>query len=268
MPLRAVAVDWSGRKSGERQTIRLAEAHTGELIRVEGGRNRAEVVDHLIAEAEADPQLVAAFDFSFSLPGWFLKQHQLTSAPQLWDLAATEGERWLSDCEPPFWGLAGRKRPEADPSRPGLRRTDIATASAAGGLMPRSPFQISGAGSVGASTLRGLPFLSKLRSAGFSVWPWDPLKAPAVIEIWTRVAIGSTVKSNQEARTRAVLADPRIPKRLKHAAAETEDSFDASVTAVWLSDHAADAIGTAASTDATELLEGRTWTPPAARLTE
>jgi hypothetical protein len=237
-------------------------------VRVEGGRDRTEVVDHLIKQAESDPELVAAFDFSFSLPGWFLKQCGLSSAPQLWDLAATEGELWLGNCEPPFWGLAGRKRPAVDESRPGLRLTDIETAAAAGGLVPRSPFQISGAGSVGASTVRGLPHLARLRAAGFNVWPWDQLKPPAVVEIWTRVAIGQTVKSSQEARSQAVQSDARIPKRLKLAAAETEDSFDAAVTAVWLSDHIEPALNTPASTNRVDLLEGKTWTPAAARLAE
>ena len=266
MPLRTVAVDWSGRKAGERQVIRVAEAHSSELVRVEGGRNRTEVVEHLIEQASSDPELIAAFDFSFSLPGWFLKQYGLSDAPQLWDLAASEGENWLANCEPPFWGLAGRKRPAADSSRPGLRRTDIETAAAAGGLMPRSPFQISGAGSVGASTVRGLPHLARLRAAGFNVWPWDQLKPPAVVEIWTRVAIGPTVKSSQQARSQAVQVDARIPKQLKHAAAETEDSFDAAVTAVWLSDQIGAALNAPASTDSLDLLEGKTWTPAAGRL--
>jgi len=89
-----------------------------------------------------------------------------------------------------------------------------------------------------------------------------------VVEIWTRVAIGQTVKSSQEARSQAVQADARIPKRLKLAAAESEDSFDAAVTAVWLSDHIGPALNTPASTDKDDLLEGKTWTPSAGRLAE
>lgn len=266
--MRAIAVDWSGRKAGERCAIRVAEAREGQLIRVEGGRSRSEVIGHLIDEAGSDPDLVVGFDFSFSLPAWFLRERGLKHGPELWDLAANEGEDWLSLCEPPFWGLPGRRRPPADPLRPQLRLTDTETAGLAGpnGLVPRSPFQVSGAGSVGASTVRGMPFLSELRKAGFRIWPWDDLKPPAVIEIWTRIAIGDTVKSSLDARTAAVAADSRVPARLKREAAESEDSFDAALTAVWLDAHLPPAIGLPATGSPTVQLEGSTWTPDAVRL--
>ena len=266
--VRAIAVDWSGRKSGERSVIRLAEARGQLLTRIEGGRTRAEVIDHLIDEASRDPRLIVGFDFSFSLPQWFLRSHGLERAPQLWDLAAASGEDWLKQCAPPFWGLPGRPRPPADSARPQLRATDIATAALAGpnGRMPRSPFQISGAGSVGAATVRGMPFLPRLREAGFRVWPWDALEPPAVVEVWTRIAIGDAVKSSFEARTKAVAEDPRIPAGLKLAAAESEDSFDAATTAVWLAGQVGTMVGTARSRRATDLLEGSTWVPPADRL--
>jgi hypothetical protein len=49
---RLVAVDWSGRAGAEqRQTIWMAEAIEGELVRLEGGRTRTELVELLIAEA-------------------------------------------------------------------------------------------------------------------------------------------------------------------------------------------------------------------------
>ena len=53
--LRVVAVDWSGRAGPEqRQALWLAEAVDGQLVRLEGGRTRDELVEVLNAEAGGD----------------------------------------------------------------------------------------------------------------------------------------------------------------------------------------------------------------------
>src|SRR2546422_446206 len=49
--MRAVAVDWSGARAGERRTVWLAEAVEGRLVRLECGRSREELVAHLLGEA-------------------------------------------------------------------------------------------------------------------------------------------------------------------------------------------------------------------------
>ncbi len=263
MSLRAVAVDWSGRKTGERSVICLAEARAGQLLSVQSGFTRAEVIAHLIEMKNEDPNLVVGFDFSFSLPGWFVAEQGCKSAVDFWPVAAERSERWLEECLDPFWGRPGRKKPTPDPERSQLRETDIATASAAD-QTPRSPFQVSGAGSVGASTLRGIPFLPGLRSAGFKIWPWDDATPPAVVEIWTRVAIGDTVKSNQTARTHAVKSHKGIASALRPAASASEDLFDAAMTALWLSENEASLTSSKRSRRKADLLEGRTWLPPKA----
>ena len=267
--MRTIAIDWSGRKTGERQVIRVAEARDGKLVRIEGGRSRSEVIDHLISEKLRDPNLVAGFDFSFSLPAWFVLEQGCSTAPEFWRTAAKQGEDWLANCDEPFWGRAGHKRPPHDEQRPQLRKTDVETAAAAQprGLTPRSPFQISGAGSVGAATVRGLPCLARLHDAGFNIWPWHDVSPPAAIEIWTRIAIGDTVKSNSSGRIEAVAADRRIPKALKDAAAETEDAFDAATTAVWLSQHSEALLATRRSNSRIDRLEGKTWLPSAGAAT-
>lgn len=263
--MRAIAVDWSGRKTGARQAIRIAEARDGELVRVEGGRDREEAIAHLIEEAGRDPELIAGFDFSFSLPGWFVETVGATDGPGLWLAAERHGEQWLDACDPPFWGRPGCRKPADDPARPQLRRTDIETAALAapGGLMPRSPFQVSGAGSVGASTVRGLPHLLRLREAGFRIWPWDDAEPPVAIEIWTRVAIGPTVKSDPDARRQAAEAAAGIPDRLLRDVCETEDAFDAALSAIWLSENADHLAGTPRTGDSDYVAEGCTWVPGA-----
>ena len=165
--LRVIAIDWSGAKSGARRKIWLAEARGGrdggepEIVRLECGRSRREIERHLLEESEREPELIVGLDFAFSLPAWFLREHELTTARELWQLAAREAETWLERCEPPFWGRPGKRRP-ALPSH--FRRTD-ADVPSVGGVRPKSPFQITGAGSVGTGSLRGMPLLRRLSDA-------------------------------------------------------------------------------------------------------
>jgi hypothetical protein len=56
-----VAVDWSGRRTGERRHLWTAEAHDGELIKLEAGRKRGDVVDGLVARGLEPGQRVALF---------------------------------------------------------------------------------------------------------------------------------------------------------------------------------------------------------------
>lgn len=72
---RAVAVDWSGARAGAGRRIWLGEAVPGELLRLEGGRDRAALERHLreLADRAAGP-LVVGLDFAFSLPAWFLEE--------------------------------------------------------------------------------------------------------------------------------------------------------------------------------------------------
>jgi hypothetical protein len=85
-----MAIDWSGRSgSDQRRFLWLAEAVDGELVRLEGGRTRAELVELLITEANRDPNLIVGVDFAFSLPAWYLQERQLTPR-QLWALLADE----------------------------------------------------------------------------------------------------------------------------------------------------------------------------------
>ncbi len=88
--LRVIAIDWSGAKSGARRKIWLAEARVGrdgsepEIVRLECGRSRREIERHLLEEAEREPELIVGLDFAFSLPAWFLREHELTTARELW----------------------------------------------------------------------------------------------------------------------------------------------------------------------------------------
>jgi hypothetical protein len=255
--LSVVAVDWSGRKGGERRHLWTAEAHDGQLLRLVAGRTRTEVIDELVARADEDAGVVVGFDFSFSLPEWFLRDRGYVNTRALWDAAATDGESWLRDCEPPFWGRPGRRRPEL-PAH--LRGTEAALA-AVGGIRPKSSFQIGGAGSVGTGSVRGFPELARLQDAGFAIWPFDaPAQPPVAVEIWPRALTGPVVKS--DATARAAYLDHHLPEiecELRDAAVGSEDAFDAAVSAVVMSHHEANLRTLPTLDDAR--LEGCVWGP-------
>ena len=65
---RVIAIDWSGAKSGASSKIWLAEVYDGRLVRLESGRNRGQLVAHLIRDASADNDVVVGLDFAFSFP--------------------------------------------------------------------------------------------------------------------------------------------------------------------------------------------------------
>ena len=251
-----VAVDWSGRATGERRHLWSAEAHDGELLGLVSGRTRDEVIDELVARADERPGVVVGFDFSFSLPRWFLRERGYADARALWDAATTDGEAWLRDCVPPFWGRPGRPRPDL----PAHFRGTEAEIAAVGGIRPKSSFQIGGAGSVGTGSVRGFPALARLQDAGFAIWPFDaPARPPVAVEIWPRSLTGAVVKSRPTAR--AAHLDHHLPDlapEWRDAAIDSEDAFDAAVSAVVMSRHEA-ALRVLPALDDDARAEGRVW---------
>jgi hypothetical protein len=204
-------------------------------------------------------QLVVGFDFAFSFPAWFIEQLALTSAPDVWAHVATYGEQWLAQCEPPFWGRPGRRRPAQ--VQPALRRTDAAVPRTAG-VAPKSIFQIGGAGAVGTGSLRGMPVLHQLHTAGARVWPFTESGTPLILEIYPRLLTGPVHKSNPVAR--AALLDQRYPQlSTEHRllAVASDDAFDAAVSALEMRQHANDLVSLPHEIDPILRLEGRIWHP-------
>ena len=256
--MRLIAIDWSGDRGGAHRKIWLAEAAAGNLVRLESGRDRQEIAEHLIAEAERTPGLVVGLDFAFSLPEWFLHERGLAGAKDLWALVDREGEQWLAACQPPFWGRPGRGRPHVPAE---YRSTDRAVPATAG-IRPKSVFQIGGAGAVGTGSLRGMPVLHRLNRAGFSVWPFDPPGRPQVVEIYPRVLTGPVNKSDPAGRA-AYLAEryPQLGAGVLASAISSEDAFDAAVSALVMSGHERDLMTLPAVADHRSLLEGLIWHP-------
>jgi Protein of unknown function (DUF429) len=255
----AVAVDWSGRRTGERRHIWWAEAQGGRLFALRGSLSREEVVEHLLARADSHPHLVVGLDFAFSLPAWYVSGVLgARDAPAAWAAIAERGESLLAECPPPFWGRPGRPRPAGTPQ---WRRTELALRP-----RPRSVFQIGGAGAVGTGSLRGMPHLERLHAGGFSIWPFDPPGGPRAIEIWPRLCTGPVRKSRAAERARVLALTAGISPGLRDLAQSSEDAFDAALTALAMS-RAARAIAELpqAPPGSAELLEGQIWDPDMVR---
>ena len=139
--MRVVAVDWSGRKdAAEAEHIWAAEVAGGRLVELRNGRTRGQVVEYLVGLEDA--HLLIGLDFSFSLPAWWMREQGYADVRALWRAGVDHGV-------PPFWGLAGSKRPGVEL----YRRTEKE-------LRAKSTFQIAGAGAVGKGSIRGWPCLA------------------------------------------------------------------------------------------------------------
>jgi hypothetical protein len=254
---RVIAIDWSGAIQGAGRKIWLAEIQAGEVVRLEAGRDRSAVVEHLIREAERDPNLVVGLDFAFSFPSWFLETHGTPDAPAFWEVVQGQGERWLAECPTPFWGRPGVSCPDV----PSLLRQTDRDVPAVGGIRPKSVFQIGGAGAVGTGSIRGIPILLQLRKAGFAAWPFDAPRFPLVVEIYPRALTGPVVKGSEVERRQYLMAHyPAIGTVMFDRGASSEDAFDALVSALIMARHARD-FASLPSADGADHLEGRIWLP-------
>jgi hypothetical protein len=274
---RFIAVDWSGAldAGAQRRGIWVAECWSedqdagGEprAIELRSGESRVAVEALLVKAAVETPEVVAGIDFSFSYPAGFVAGLGCADVFEFWDRVAAEGERWLTEPHAEFWGRGkvGRPAGHVAPEWLGYRRCELGAKS--GNVLPRSSFQIGGAGAVGTGSLRGIPMLARLRRAGFHVWPFDPPGWPLLVEIYPRLLTGAVVKSRAAARA-AYLGRGEfeaLPGAIRAAAERSEDAFDALVSAWRMRDWAAGWGALAWPLDACTRLEGAIWRPEAGR---
>jgi hypothetical protein len=255
---RIVAVDWSGRFTRAHRAIWLAEVVHGELVRLERDRSREEVTSELILMLRNSSNLVVGLDFAFGFPAWFVQDRGASSSKEMWEQVAEHGESWLRQCVHPFWGRPGRKRPTLDQH---WRLTEQQLA-AGNGNQPKSVFQVGGAGAVGTGSIRGMPHLATLRRAGFAIWPFDPAKLPLVVEIYPRTLTGPVVKSSALARSEYLAKHfPLMSDDTREAVAESEDSFDAAVSAFAMWEGRHELLRLEVPGDPLIRLEGQIWSP-------
>jgi hypothetical protein len=299
---RVVAVDWSGDKGpGQRKKLWAGvwTASTGRVT-LEGGRSREELIEWVIGMSRETPRLVMGIDCCFGYPAWFLREHGCATVFEFWrKVAEGKGEEWLHrECEDArFWGVRGPgrsgKRPEefCGPNlRRMLRETDWENKIAQGmeggdperaakmmGIQAKSPFQIGGSGSVGTGSLRAMPYLLRLRQAGFRVWPYDDAsldkQRPMLVEMYTRLLTGAVKKSNPAARKEYLAARKKtageeygglyagLSRGVLEKALGSEDAFDALVCCIEMVRWQAEFAGLKRTQDALFRLEGITWRP-------
>lgn len=261
MPTRIIAIDWSGAKEKAERKIWLAEATPGDrpvISRLENGRDRTAIVNHLIELAAEAGGLIVGLDFAFSLPSWFLVERGLRSAPELWELVDREGEQWLAECEPPFWGRSGKLCPTGQEQ---YRRTDRKVPTV-GSSRPKSVFQINGNGAVGTGSLRGMPILKRLRSSGFTTWPFDAPGRHVLVEIYPRLLTGVVNKGDAVARDAYLRRHyPWLDTEVRVRATCSDDAFDATVSALVMARHHAELTALTALPDEIDQREGRIWWP-------
>jgi hypothetical protein len=263
---RVIAIDWSGRKGpNQRRAIWLGEVVGGELVRLESGRTRTEIVELLIVEAERGPNVVVGFDFAFSLPAWFLHDRGLTPRA-LWATLAQESlsptmrsvglAKWMNAPEPPFWTTGEAHRLLAPEQEFRQTENDVRRP----GFQPKSVFKLVGGGQVGRGSLFGMQALDALATAGFRVWPFDPVDLPLVVEIFPRLLTGAVKKSSAVDRAQYLERMAMAPE-YRALAASSEDAFDTAVSAVVM----AQAIGELVALDAEPAyaVEGKIWHPNA-----
>jgi hypothetical protein len=228
--MECIAVDWSGALTGAADRIWFATACHGELTDLVAPGSRAAVADALLARLANPMPVLAGLDFAFALPAWYAAERGWQDVRAVWAAARDEGESWLRDCAPPFWGRPGTTRPHA--AGHGLRATERASV---GGPRPKSVFQVGGAGSVGTGSIRGMPMLLRLRDAGWAVWPFDAPSSHTLVEIWPRHFTGPVVKSDARQRADHLAREyPGLSARWRRTMAGSEDAFDAGLTAIGM----------------------------------
>jgi hypothetical protein len=232
IPERVVAIDWSGAKevSTQRRAICTAVADV-DGITAESGLTREQTIDFV---EDLEGPVVVGIDMSFGVPAWFASDHDCENIADVWKAAARDGEEWLAPSQP-FW----RER-RTVPAERRFRACEVRLHDS--GFAAKSIFQLVGNGQVGAGSIRGMPFLTRLRKAGFAIWPFDPPSDRTVLEIYPTLL-------------RAIMPHDDVEFDNEH-----ERDAVLSAAAMWF--HRESFADLSAADDPVTMLEGDVWTPP------
>lgn len=254
-----VGVDWSGAQSPstQRRTIWMAEIRDGAFRRVRPGFTRDEATAELIRLHGRADSVVVGLDFGFSFPAAALDRLKVRSAPELWQRAAEHGERWMDGT-----GLGDYPLEDLMDTATALRRTETELAAP---VTPRSTIDLRvRTGNVGRQTVRGLPSLQALRTAGFAVWPFDAASDAVALEVYPRVLRRHVVDADRrdpDRKTVCMALDRRddVPYWAAQLARSEDNAFDAIVAALALAQHYS--AGDLPSRGDPYATEGRIWLP-------
>jgi hypothetical protein len=104
--------------------------------------------------------------------------------------------------------------------------------------------------------------LPRLRENGFSIWPFDEPRLPLLVEIYPRLLTGAVKKSVREERVRYLKEKiPRksLTKKSWAEAENSEDAFDAAVSAIKMGERRAEFAQLRRLVDEDRQLEGKVW---------
>lgn len=261
---RFAAIDWSGAKGKRHKGIAVAVAETGtarpRLVRPDHVWSRTEVLEWLLAEAQAAPTLFG-FDFSFAPPiaerGEYLpgEKDVPSTAREFW--AYVDGRSGDEDLgAASFLEQAHRRHfyfgiADGEKARFMHFRQCDARLNAQGGRKTASAYDAIGAAQVAKASFSGMRLLHRL-GGRVAVWPMDELPASgsAVVEIYTRIYLRRAGLRGTKLRSRADLDCALVALGSRPAGLRFEPN-----------DHQTDALVTAAGMRALEAAEPRAFAP-------
>ncbi len=150
----------------------------------------------------------------------------------------------------PFWS---KGKPEQQPDRE-CRQCELVLGT------PSSVFKLVGPAQVGRGSIRGMPHLLQLHQSGFSIWPFDLPGWPLAIEIYPRLFSIGVVKSNRDERRKFLeqFTSRCLANDLNHAV-DSDDAFDALVSAFAMSKRLDEICSLTQSTNSQTKIEGAIW---------
>ncbi len=250
-----LAIDWSGRAKGAAETLWRAEVRDGRLTDLRSGLDRDGLIAKVVEMGKEEPRMVVGLDFAFSFPAWWCAEQGWSSGRDVWTAMRDRGGDLLDSCEAPFWGRPGKRNLHARPRL--YRRTELDEEV----RLPKSVFQIGGAGAVGTGSIRGMPYLATLADHGFGIWPFSD-RWPRVVEIYPRALTGLVDKGRWTSRHDYLLERfPEQPRDLLERAAGSEDAFDAAVSGLVMGEHERELRTPTRLAGPEYEIEGRIWRP-------
>jgi hypothetical protein len=250
-----VAIDWSGATEGY-TGIAVAACEAGEgapaLLGPNGGRwTRTEIAEWLSAKLQSRKRCLVGLDFAFGFPfeeqcGYLGGRTRVDDIFELWSLINEKSGKdadfgcasfvqdpdhthlfWMRSTRPPDW--VNRKR-----------MTELACAEATG-THPDTVYKLIGPKQVGKASLTGIRVLHHVRSrtAGVAVWPFEPVRASALVEIYPTLFRRQATRNVGKIRTWAALNKAlqhfgSLPIRNRSGRAPSDHETDALLSAAGL----------------------------------
>lgn len=187
----SIAISWNDPFRGHLPTsFRYAAFRAGGILAY--GHAPQEQFEDVIAglDSSADGPVVVGLAFALSTPHWIFGGDGFATPADLWSYVAKAVESGGSLSEvavrlgPPWWG--SDLEMDAPPPESGRFRLTEEHILAMVRTQPKSAFELTGTGNVGVLSLAGIALLSRLRTRGYTVWPFEEITERVVIETFPR----------------------------------------------------------------------------------